>query len=91
LLLTSLVSFGALVGFLFLHLSVIVHFMWRQKSRHWPKHLLVPLIGSAITVYVLINMALPAKIAGISWLVIGVVAIAGARLVDRRGVSEPRA
>jgi amino acid transporter len=85
----SLVSFGALTGFLFLHLSVIVHFMWRRKSRQWPQHLLVPLIGAAITVYVLINMALPAKIVGISWLAIGVVAIFGSRLAGRRASVAP--
>lgn len=46
-LLTSMVNFGALTGFLMLHLSVIVHFMWRQKSTQWAQHLLVPLIGFA--------------------------------------------
>jgi amino acid transporter len=83
-LLTSLVSFGALAGFLFLHLSVVVHFVWRQKSRQWGKHLLVPLIGSAITAYVLLNMALLAKVVGASWLVIGIVALAVVRWVTGR-------
>ena len=49
-LLASLVNFGALFGFLMLHVAVIV---------------------SAIIAYVLINMATPAKIAGISWLIVG--------------------
>jgi amino acid transporter len=78
-LVTSLVSFGALTGFLFLHLSVIVHFIWRRKSRQWPKHLLVPLIGAAIIAYVLLNMALPAKLAGISWLAIGILVLLGTK------------
>jgi len=70
-----MVNFGALSGFLMLHLSVIVHFMWYQKSRDWLWHLLVPLIGFVIIAYVMFNMALAAKVAGIGWLVVGVVAL----------------
>jgi amino acid transporter len=70
-LLTSMVNFGALSGFLMLHASVIVHFAWRQRSRDWLRHLLAPLIGFAIIAYVLFSMALPAKIAGSAWLLIG--------------------
>jgi len=70
-LLASLVNFGALFGFLMLHVAVIVHYALRLTSRDWLRHLLVPLIGSAIIAYVLVNMAAPAKIAGISWLIVG--------------------
>jgi amino acid transporter len=65
--LSTLVCFGALIGFLLLHASVIGHFVWRQKSRRWGRHLLVPLVGGAITAYVLINMAHNALIAGVIW------------------------
>ena len=71
-LLASLVNFGALFGFLVLHVAVIVHYTVRGRSRDWSRHLLVPLIGFTIIAYVLIHMATPAKIAGISWLAIGV-------------------
>jgi amino acid transporter len=71
-LLASLVNFGALFGFLMLHVAVIAHYAGRHKSRDWMRHLLIPLTGSAIIAYVLINMATPAKIAGISWLVVGI-------------------
>jgi amino acid transporter len=82
--LTSMVNFGALTGFLMLHVSVIVHFMWRQKSNDYLRHLLVPLIGFAIISYVLVNMALLAKAAGIAWLAVGVVALIGLKLSARR-------
>jgi amino acid transporter len=36
---STLVCFGALIGFLLLHASVIGHFVWRQKSRRWGRHL----------------------------------------------------
>ena len=79
-LLASLVNFGALFGFLMLHVAVIVHYRIRCGSRDWPRHLLVPLAGSAVLAYVLIHMATPARIAGSSWLVLG----AGVLLLSRR-------
>jgi amino acid transporter len=70
-LLTSMVNFGALTGFLALHLSVVIHFMVRQKSRRWVMHLLVPTIGFAIVAYVLVNAEANAKIAGLCWMTVG--------------------
>ena len=70
-LLTSMVNFGALTGFMALHLSVIVHFMIRRKSRRWFRHLLSPMIGFAIVAYVLVNAPANAKIAGVIWLAVG--------------------
>jgi hypothetical protein len=66
-----LVSFGALLGFLILQVSVIAHFMWREKSRNWLLHFVVPAIGFTIIAYVLINAETNAKIAGACWLVVG--------------------
>jgi amino acid transporter len=71
-LLTSMVNFGALTGFLALHVSVIVWFMVRQKSRKWISHLVSPIIGFAIVGYVLVNAQANAKIAGLAWLGVGV-------------------
>jgi amino acid transporter len=72
-LLTSMVNFGALTGFLALHVSVVVWFLTRQKSRQWFSHLVSPLIGFAIVGYVMINIQTNAKIAGLIWLGVGVV------------------
>jgi amino acid transporter len=72
-LLVSMVSFGALVGFLLLHASVIGHFVWRQKSRRWLRHLVLPLIGLSVIAYVLLNTASNAKVAGTAWLGIGLI------------------
>jgi amino acid transporter len=70
-LLASLVNFGALFGFLMLHVAVLVHYRLRTRSRDWLRHLLVPITGFIIISYVLVHMATPAKIAGVSWLAIG--------------------
>jgi amino acid transporter len=82
-LLTSMVSFGALLGFLLLHLSVIVHFIWRQKSRNWLRYLIVPAIGFCIIAYVLWNAEINAKIAGGSWIVVGILVFLILRRINR--------
>jgi len=66
------VCFGALVGFLMLHASVLVHFGWRQRSRRWLAHVVSPLIGGAVMLYVLWNMERNALLVGAAWLALGV-------------------
>jgi amino acid transporter len=69
--LSTLVNFGALTAFLLLHVSVVVPSFVRRKSRDWWRHLVVPVIGFAILLYVLINAKLAAQALGLSWLVVG--------------------
>src|SRR3982750_760566 len=69
--LSTLVNFGALTAFLLLHVSVVVHFVVRRKSRNWWLHLVVPVIGFAILLYVLINAKLAAQWTGFVWLLVG--------------------
>jgi amino acid transporter len=82
-LLTSMVSFGALLGFLLLHLSVIAHFVWHQKSRNWLRHLLAPGVGFLVIAYVLWNAEANAKIAGAAWLVLGLAMFVTLKLMHR--------
>jgi amino acid transporter len=82
-LLTSMVSFGALIGFLLLHLSVVAYFMWRQKSGDWLRHLVAPAIGFAILACVLWNVDANAKIVGACWLSTGVVMFVTLRFLRR--------
>ena len=72
-LLSTLVNFGALSAFLLLHVSVVVHYVVRQKSRNWWLHLAVPVIGFAILVYVVINAQVAAQTLGFVWFGIGLV------------------
>ena len=73
--LTSMVNFGALTGFMALHVSVVFHFIVRKRSRDWIRHLIVPTLGFLIVGYVLVNAELNAKIAGACWMTVGVVAL----------------
>ena len=70
-LISSLVNFGALFGFMLLHVSVVVHYIVKKKSTNYLLHLVVPIIGFLIIGYVLLNAAPEAKIGGVAWLVLG--------------------
>ena len=71
--LTSFINFGALTAFLFLHVSVFVHYVYKNKSKNYWSHLVLPLIGFIIIGYVWLNLASEAKILGLSWLAVGVI------------------
>ncbi len=81
-LLTSMVCFGALIGFVMVNASVIACF-WRRPERSWLKHVVSPLLGLAITGFVLWNAEANAKIAGLCWLGVGAVYFAALRLKAR--------
>jgi amino acid transporter len=87
-LLTSMVSFGALLGFLFLQVSVAAYFIGKKKSRDWFRHLIAPAIGFAIIAYVLANAEPNAKIAGGAWIVAGAVVFVALNVI-RRPASLP--
>jgi amino acid transporter len=70
-LLTTLVTFGALLSYILMHFSVITHFVKRSGSRRWFTHLVSPLLGAAILMVALWDADANAKIVGIIWLAIG--------------------
>lgn len=69
--LVSMVNFGALTGFLLLHVSVLRLFWLRGRSRRWFVHLLVPLAGMAVVLAVLSGLSSLAMILGLAWLTAG--------------------
>lgn len=75
----SLVSFGAITGFIFTNISVIAAFWMRDKERSGAglvKYLILPVIAAAACVYLWLSLAPMAKIVGFSWLTLGVVFLA---------------
>src|SRR5882762_1595573 len=70
--LTLIVNFGALTGFVLLHLSVINHYLIRGRSGDWLRHLVFPVVGLSIIVFVLYEMDRAAKVLGLIWIGIGV-------------------
>ncbi|MGO9931001.1 MAG: APC family permease [Steroidobacteraceae bacterium] len=70
--LTRVVNFGALSGFVLLHLSVINHYFLERRSGDWLRHVFFPLLGMLIILYVLYEMDRAAKTLGLIWIAIGV-------------------
>ncbi|MFF5076101.1 APC family permease [Actinoplanes sp. NPDC000266] len=91
-LLSTLVNFGAMTAFLALHVAVVVHYVVRQGSRDWWRHLIVPVVGFLILLYVVINADIAAQMLGFAWLGIGVIVLIVFYLSGRRptlaGLSE---
>jgi amino acid transporter len=85
--LASVVNFGALSSFLLLHIAVVNHYLIRQRSGQWLRHLLFPLAGFLVIAYVLYEMDRSAKIMGGCWIAIGVVYYAVLTFVLRKPAS----
>lgn len=73
--LTSMVSFGALTGFLLLHLSVMFHVKRARPPSEWFRFGWAPALGFLIIGYVLVNAEVAAKIAGVVWLCVGAIVL----------------
>jgi amino acid transporter len=71
--LATLVNFGALVGFVMLHLCVLVHFHKKPESRRWGAHVISPVIGVVAVIAILFGMNGKALALGCAWLVVGVI------------------
>ncbi|MEU3774811.1 APC family permease [Streptomyces sp. NPDC032472] len=71
--LVSVVDIGALVAFTLLHASVVGWFVVRRRGGPpvWWKHLLVPVLGAAVTVAVIFEAAPTAQAVGAVWLAVG--------------------
>ncbi|MCH4170010.1 MAG: APC family permease [Lactobacillus sp.] len=71
--LSQIVNCGALTAFLVIHVAVVNHYLIRQHSKDYWRHLIVPVIGFIIIGFVMINLDILAKEIGLAWLVIGAV------------------
>jgi amino acid transporter len=83
-LLSTLVNFGALTAFLVLHVSVVWHYVVRNGSRDWWRHLVAPVIGFVILAFVVINANVAAQKLGFVWLGIGVLLLVFLLVTGRR-------
>ncbi|MGG3468233.1 APC family permease [Neobacillus pocheonensis] len=76
-LISSFINFGALIAFTFVNLSVIAHFVFRQKRYKTGKdiftYLVMPILGAGTTGILWYNLQADALIGGIVWIVIGLI------------------
>jgi hypothetical protein len=73
-----------MTAFLVLHVSVVAHYVIRNRSRRWLPHLVVPVLGFAILLYVVINAKVAAQLLGVVWLAVGAIVLGGLYLAGRR-------
>ena len=72
----SLVSFGAISGFILTNICVIARYWVRDKQRgakNLLQYVIVPGFAAAVCIYLWFSLTLAAKIVGFSWLALGVV------------------
>ncbi|WP_338752920.1 APC family permease [Bacillus sp. FJAT-52991] len=76
-LISAVINFGALIAFTFVNLSVIAHFVVRQKRYKTPKdifsYFIMPLIGAGLTGILWSHLHADALIAGLVWVSIGLI------------------
>lgn len=76
----ELVSFGCILGFIMVNISVVLHFYKHKGLREGAKnkimYLIVPLIGAIVLAIAFIFVGKGAKILGSIWLLIGLVYLA---------------
>ncbi|MGW7071199.1 APC family permease [Streptomyces sp. NPDC054855] len=85
--LVSVVNVGALTAFVLLHASVVGWFAVRRQGGpvSWWRHVLVPVLGAAVTIAVIVEAAGSAQVVGAMWLAVGLVVLFAQRA--RRGES----
>lgn len=71
----SFINFGALTAFTAVNMSVIFHFIIREKMRS-PRaivsYLIMPLLGASFVVFLWFNLNMTSLILGLSWLACGI-------------------
>ncbi|MFD5076211.1 APC family permease [Streptomyces sp. NPDC058371] len=79
--LVSVVDIGALTAFTLLHASVVGWFAVRRQDGPvvWWRHILIPVLGAAITVAVIVEASGTAQVVGAIWLVIGLAVLVAQR------------
>ena len=70
---TTLVTFGALSSYVFLHADVIAQCVFKEGSRKWMRHLVVPILGALTLLIALAKTEEMTRIVGLSWLAAGVI------------------
>lgn len=79
--LVSVVDIGALVAFTLLHASVVGWFVVKRRegAPNWLKHLILPVLGAAVTVAVIVEASWTAQLVGAVWLLVGLCVLVAQR------------
>lgn len=90
---TSIVSFGALLGFILLNLAVISRFLLKNDEpislqKKIINYGICPMIGLAVTMWIFVNLDANAHLIGAIWLLIGGLYLAGVTKLFKNPVPQ---
>lgn len=90
---SEMITFGGLFGFICVNIAVVVHYFFKNKDRKIFSNLIFPTLGTVICVYIWFSLSPLAKIVGFSWLGIGIVYLVARSLssVDFKALLEKNA
>ncbi|MEE1741745.1 APC family permease [Streptomyces sp. BE147] len=76
--LVSVVDVGALTAFVLLHASVVGWFAVRRMEGppSWWRHVVIPVVGAAVLIAVIVEATASAQVVGLCWLAVGLVVLA---------------
>ncbi|MFI8433454.1 APC family permease [Streptomyces sp. NPDC079020] len=76
--LVSVVDVGALTAFVLLHASVVGWFAVRRMEGppNWWLHVVIPVVGAAVLIAVIVEATASAQVVGLCWLAVGLVVLA---------------
>ncbi|MDO4176382.1 MAG: APC family permease [Bacillota bacterium] len=84
----ELISFGCIIGFIMVNLSVIMHYYVKENNRQGLKnkimYLILPALGMAVLIFAFVFVGTPAKILGCIWTAVGLVYL----LIKTKGFKE---
>ncbi len=86
-LLVSIVDVGALSAFTLLHASVAGYFVVRRKGPGRAAHLVIPIAGAVVTLWVIVEASRTAQFVAAAWALAGTLVF----LLDRRSPQAPTA
>jgi hypothetical protein len=78
-----------MVGFLALHVSVVIHFRAGVRGGTVARHLIAPAVGAAIIMYVLWNADPTAQVGAAAWLALGGLIVVIQKVRGRRVALGP--
>lgn len=67
----EMLNFGALIAFMGVNLASFLHYWLRGNDKRLT-HLVPPLLGFAVCLLLWLNLSMPAKLAGFTWMAMGI-------------------
>lgn len=82
----ELLNFGAFLAFTGVNLASFTHYFIRKKERQW-SHVVLPLVGASICLYIWWSLRWQARLAGFVWIGIGLIYYVARKLTSPKAIA----